>query len=101
MDYSLGSTPDDVHVDVPPYTDVHLRTELAGYVTTSLALIVTKGERHRGARGSGEAGCALSGTSADGGGAIQALVDGLGLLVEIDEFLEARLVDLGAALSGS
>jgi hypothetical protein len=32
-----------VHVDVPPYTDVHLRTELAGYVTTSLALIVTKG----------------------------------------------------------
>jgi hypothetical protein len=44
MDYSLGSTPDDVHVDVPPYTDVHLRTELAGYVTTSLALIVTKGD---------------------------------------------------------
>jgi hypothetical protein len=43
IDYSLGSTPDDVHVDVPPYTDVHLRTELAGYVTTSLALIVTKG----------------------------------------------------------
>ena len=30
MDYTLGSTPDDVHVDVPPYTDVHLRTELAG-----------------------------------------------------------------------
>jgi hypothetical protein len=47
MDYSLGSTPDDVHVDVPPYTDVHLRTELAGYVTTSLALIVTKGEPGR------------------------------------------------------
>ena len=44
MDYTLGSTPDDVHVDVPPYTDVHLRTELAGYVTTSLALIVTKGD---------------------------------------------------------
>ncbi len=52
MDYSLGSAPEDVHVDVPPYTDVHLRTELAGYVTTSLALIVTKGdergERRRG-----------------------------------------------------
>jgi len=45
MDYSLGSAPEDVHVDVPPYTDVHLRTELAGYVTTSLALIVTKGDR--------------------------------------------------------
>ena len=27
-----------------PSTDVHLRTELAGYVTTSLALIVTKGD---------------------------------------------------------
>jgi len=52
MDYSLGSTPDDVHVDVPPFTDVHLRTELAGHVTTSLALIVTKdaapGRRGRG-----------------------------------------------------
>jgi hypothetical protein len=48
IDYSLGSTPDDVHVDVPPYTDVHLRTELAGHVTTSLALIVTKGQGRRG-----------------------------------------------------
>jgi hypothetical protein len=47
IDFSLGSTPDDVHVDVPPYTDVHLRTELAGYVTTSLALIVTKGQGRR------------------------------------------------------
>jgi hypothetical protein len=43
MDYTLGATPDDLHVDVPPYTDVHLRTQLGGYVTTSVALIVTKG----------------------------------------------------------
>ena len=43
VDYTLGATPEDEHVDVPPYSDVHLRTELAGYVTTSLALIVTKG----------------------------------------------------------
>ena len=43
MDYTLGATPEDEHVDVPPYSDVHLRTELAGHVTTSLALIVTKG----------------------------------------------------------
>ncbi len=43
VDYTEGTTPDDVHVDVPPYSDVHLRTELAGYVTTSLALVVTKG----------------------------------------------------------
>src|ERR1700733_10380031 len=52
MDYSLGSAPEDEHVDVPPYTDVHLRTELAGFVTTSLALIVTKGDSDgRGRRG--------------------------------------------------
>jgi hypothetical protein len=53
MDYTLGTTPEDLHVDVPPYTDVHLRTELAGHVTTSLALIVTKGtaRRSRGRRG--------------------------------------------------
>jgi hypothetical protein len=48
MDYTLGETPDDLHVDVPPYSDVHLRTELAGYVTTSLALIVTKGDGRAG-----------------------------------------------------
>ena len=43
IDYHLGDSPEDLHVDVPPYSDVHLRTQLAGYVTTSLALIVTKG----------------------------------------------------------
>jgi hypothetical protein len=43
MDYSLGTTPDDVHIDVAPYSDVHLRTQLGEYVTTSVALIVTKG----------------------------------------------------------
>jgi hypothetical protein len=53
MDYSLGDTPDDLHVDVPPYSNVHLRTELAGYVTTSLALIVTKRDDGRGRRGRG------------------------------------------------
>ncbi len=42
VDFTEGSTPDDLHVDVPPYTDVHLRTRLGGYVTTSLALIITK-----------------------------------------------------------
>ncbi len=48
VDYSEGTTPEDLHVDVPPYSDVHLRTELAGYVTTSLALVVTKGAGRRG-----------------------------------------------------
>jgi hypothetical protein len=43
MDYTLGSAPEDLHVDVPPYTDVHLRTQLGEYVTTSVALIITKG----------------------------------------------------------
>ncbi len=48
VDFTEGTTPDDLHVDVPPYSDVHLRTELSGYVTTSLALVVTKGARRRG-----------------------------------------------------
>jgi hypothetical protein len=47
MDYTLGTAPEDVHVDVPPYSDVHLRTQLGEYVTTSVALIVTKGARRR------------------------------------------------------
>jgi hypothetical protein len=50
MDYSLGRTPDDLHIDVPPYTDVHLRTKLGEYVTTSVALIVTKGPPATGRR---------------------------------------------------
>jgi hypothetical protein len=45
VDFTEGTTPEDLHVDVPPYTDVHLRTELSGFVTTSLALVVTKGTR--------------------------------------------------------
>ncbi|HVT41452.1 MAG TPA: hypothetical protein VHD39_00610, partial [Acidimicrobiales bacterium] len=51
VDYTEGTTPDDLHVDVPPYSDIHLRTELSGYVTTSLALVVTKGTRRRWRRG--------------------------------------------------
>ena len=43
IDFREGTTPEDLHVDVPPYTDVHLRTQLGGHVTTSLVLIVTKG----------------------------------------------------------
>jgi hypothetical protein len=48
IDFREGTTPEDLHVDVPPYTDVHLRTQLGGHVTTSLALIVTKGSAGRG-----------------------------------------------------
>ncbi len=45
VDFTEGTTPEDLHVDVPPYSDVHLRTRLGAYVTTSLALVVTKGRR--------------------------------------------------------
>ena len=29
VDFTQGATPEDLHVDVPPYTDVHLRTARA------------------------------------------------------------------------
>jgi hypothetical protein len=45
IDYSEGTTPEDLHVDTPPYTNTHLRTTLGEYVTTSLALIIQKGVR--------------------------------------------------------
>ena len=47
VDFTLGATPEDLHVDVAPYTDVHLRTRLGGYETTSLALVITKGSGRR------------------------------------------------------
>jgi hypothetical protein len=43
-DFSQGDTPQDRHVDVPPFSDVHLRTELGAFVTTSLALVIEKPE---------------------------------------------------------
>ncbi len=48
VDFTLGDTPEDLHVDVPPYTDVHLRTRLGDYETTSLGLVITKGSGRRG-----------------------------------------------------
>jgi hypothetical protein len=50
VDFTLGSTPEDLHVDVAPYTDVHLRTRLGDYETTSLALVISKGTGRRGLR---------------------------------------------------
>ncbi len=47
LDLTLGVAPEDLHVDVAPYTDVHLRTRLGQYVTTSLALVITKGSGRR------------------------------------------------------
>jgi hypothetical protein len=52
VDYAEGSTPEDLHVDTAPFTNVHLRTSLGEYVTTSLALVIEKGsEPGRSTRG--------------------------------------------------
>lgn len=42
LDLSEGDTPEDQHVDVPPFSDTHLRTTLGEFVTTSVALIIEK-----------------------------------------------------------
>ena len=41
-DFTEGIAPPDVHVDVPPFTETHLRTMLGEYVTTSIALVIEK-----------------------------------------------------------
>ena len=40
LDLADGTTPEDRHVDVAPFTDVHLRTAIGDYVTTSVALVI-------------------------------------------------------------
>jgi len=42
LDLTEGDTPVDRHVDVPPFSDTHLRTTLGEFVTTSVGLIVEK-----------------------------------------------------------
>jgi hypothetical protein len=43
MDWSFGTKPLDYYVDIPPYKqNIHLKLLLAGYVTTSIGLIVRK-----------------------------------------------------------
>ncbi len=42
LDLTEGETPADRHVDVPPFSDTHLRTMLGEFVTTSVALVVEK-----------------------------------------------------------
>lgn len=39
-----GDTPADQHVDVPPFSDTHLRTTLGEFVTTSVGLVIEKPE---------------------------------------------------------
>ena len=45
VDYDTGDQPDDRHVDLPPYSDVHLKVELARYVVTSIGLIIEHGPK--------------------------------------------------------
>ncbi|MDZ4827126.1 MAG: class I SAM-dependent methyltransferase [Actinomycetota bacterium] len=40
--FALGETPEDLHVDLPPYTNTHLRMKTADFVNTSFGLIVRK-----------------------------------------------------------
>ena len=45
LDFNSGKGFADHYVDLPPYKqDIHLKLELAGYVTTSIGLIIRKGE---------------------------------------------------------
>ena len=41
-DFTEGDAPADRHVDVPPFTETHLRTTLGEFVTTSIGLIIEK-----------------------------------------------------------
>jgi len=43
LDFTLGQTEDDLHVDRPPWSGSHLRLEIEGYVATSFALVIQKG----------------------------------------------------------
>jgi hypothetical protein len=41
-DLAEGDAPADRHVDVPPFSDTHLRTTLGEFVTTSIGLVIEK-----------------------------------------------------------
>jgi len=42
LDLREGDSPADQHVDVPPFSETHLRTMLGEFVTTSVALVIEK-----------------------------------------------------------
>lgn len=46
-DLTEGDAPEDLHVDVPPFSDTHLRTRLGEFVTTSVGLVVAKPAGYR------------------------------------------------------
>ncbi len=46
FDFHTGNHPDDLHVDVPPYThEPHLKLQLGHYVSTSIGIIATAGQK--------------------------------------------------------
>jgi hypothetical protein len=47
IDFDQGDRPADRHVDVPPWSGTHLKLQIDRYVTTSIALIITKGVDRR------------------------------------------------------
>lgn len=47
VDFDPGAAPADRHVDVPPWSGVHLKLEIEKYVATSIALIVEKNHVRR------------------------------------------------------
>jgi len=42
LNYNTGSGPFDRHIDVPPWSGIHLKLQLEQYVTTSLGLLIKK-----------------------------------------------------------
>lgn len=44
LDFTLGDTAEDRHVDRQPWSGPHLRLDIGGYVASSFALIVHKGD---------------------------------------------------------
>jgi SAM-dependent methyltransferase len=47
IDFSLGETPMDQHIDLPPFSNTHLRTRLDDYTISSIGLIIERPSRHR------------------------------------------------------
>jgi SAM-dependent methyltransferase len=43
VDYAEGDQPADRHIDAPPFSDTHLKIQLASFVTTSFGLVVRRG----------------------------------------------------------
>jgi hypothetical protein len=42
LDLREGNSPADQHIDIPPFSDTHLRTMLGEFATTSVALVIEK-----------------------------------------------------------